>query len=292
MRASSEHSDIHILDFTMNEVQEKIMALITDGNLTQLIPTVEHAIQQDQLPSTTILLQTAIQSMQLDILQYLLTRLLSPKKDEHDSEQGKKNQKETLDRAVILETLTPERVPAFELLCRHNPSLQTMQLGHLGPPLAWAILGNNLRLASFLLANGVDPNECQINHRAAVAAAAGLGTCEMMELLLDHGAVITGTDSLFAAVRSQRVDMLTLLVEKRKVANINDIQPADRQKGLTPGPVLHLAIRRKYKRMVRVLIEVFHADPLVKDKEGKTAVAWAVDVQDPELMNLCHVDER
>lgn len=120
----------------MNEVQKRIMALITDGNLIQLIPTVESAIQQDQLPSTTILLQTAIQAMQLDILQYLLTRLVLPEKDQNDNEKGEKHQKEALDRAVILETLTSERVPAFELLCRHNPSLQTMQLGHLGAPLA------------------------------------------------------------------------------------------------------------------------------------------------------------
>lgn len=113
-----------------------------------------------------------------------------------------------------------------------------------------------------------------------------------MELLLDYGAVIAGTDTLFAAVRNQRVDMLTLLVERRKAANINDIQPADCEKGLTPGPVLHLAIRRKYRQMVRLLIERFHADPLVKDKEGKTAVAWAVDVQDLEFMKYVSTWKR
>ena len=64
------------------------------------------------------------------------------------------------------------RLPALELLCRHDPSLLTMQLDHLGAPLAWVILSDNLRLVSFLLANRVDPNETQINHRSAVVAAA------------------------------------------------------------------------------------------------------------------------
>ena len=126
-----------------------------------------------------------------------------------------------------------------------------MQLGHLGTPLAWAIIGDNLRLASFLLSNGVDPNASQVHYRPAVVAAAGHGSCDMMELLLNHGAVIAGTDALFAAVRNQRIDMLNHLVKIRKAANVNDIQPAHSEKGLTPGPVLHLAIRRKYRQMVR-----------------------------------------
>ncbi|KAF7177626.1 hypothetical protein CNMCM7691_005987 [Aspergillus felis] len=268
----------------MDDIQKTIITLITNGNLTQLIPTIETALQQHQIPPTTILLQTAIQSMQLDVLQYLLTRLLPCEEDEDNKGNGAKNQIGALNRAVILDTLTSERVPAFELLCRYDPSLRTMQLGHLGAPLAWAIVGDNLRLASFLLANGVDPNETEINYRPAVVAAAGHRSCAMMELLLDHGAAIAGTDALFAAVRNQRIDMLTLLVERRKVADINAIQPADLETDLTPGPVLHLAIRRKYRRMVRVLIERFHADPLAQDLQGKTAVAWAMDVKDPEIM--------
>ena len=175
--------------------------------------------------------------MQLDILQYLLTWLFQSENDENHNEAGDKCGTGTLDRAVILETLTCERVPAFELLCQHDPSLQTMQLGHLGTPLAWAILAGNLRLASFLLSNGVDPNESQIQYRPAVVAAAGHGSCDVMELLLDHGAVIAGTDALFAAVRNQRIDMLNLLVKLRRAANINDIQPVRGEKDLTPGPV-------------------------------------------------------
>lgn len=266
----------------MGKAQKRI--IFRDGNLNHLIPAVESAVQQNQLPSNTILLQAAIQTMQLNILQYLLTRLSLSENDQNRNETKKKCQTGTLDRAVILETLTSERVPAFELLCRHNPSLQTMQLGHLGTPLAWAILGGNLRLASYLLSNGVDPNESQIHYCPAVLAAAGHGSCDMMELLLNHGAVIAGTDAPFAAVHNQRIDMLNHLVKLRKAANINDTQPARSERGLTPGPVLHLAIRRKYRQMVRVLIEEFHADPLVKDEEGKTAVMWAEDPQDSELI--------
>lgn len=276
----------------MDDFQEKIIPLITDGNLTQLIPLIETALQQHQIPPTTILLQTAIQAMQLDVLQYLLTQLFPHKGDEDNNGNGKKSPFRTLDRAVILEALTSERVPAFELLCRHDPSLLTMPLGHWGPPLAWAVLGDHLRLASFLLANGVDPNETQLNHRPVVEGAARVGSCAMMELLLDHGGTIEGTGALFAAVCHQRIDMLTLLVEKRKMTNINAIQPANENQRLTAGPVLHLAIRKKYRPIVRVLIERFHADPLAQDPEGKTAVAWAVDVGDPEIMKVCRCGRK
>jgi hypothetical protein len=267
--------------------EEKIIPLITDGNLAQLIPTIETALQQHQVLPTAVLFKAAIQAMQLDVLQYLLTRLLPDKEDRDNIEKGKQNHLRTFYRAVILEAVIPDRVPAFELLCRHDPSLPTMHLGHPGAPIAWAVLGDNLPLVSFLLANGVDPNEAQVNYWPAVAVVAGHRPCAMMELLLDPGAAIAGTDALFAAVRNRRVDMLTLLLERRKVANINAIQPGNWPTDLTPGPVLHLAIRTKNRQMVRVLIERFHADPLARDSEGKTAVAWAVDVKDPEIMKLC-----
>jgi hypothetical protein len=80
--------------------------------------------------------------------------------------------------------------------------------------------------------------------------------------------------------------MLTLLVERRKAADINAIQPAYGERDLTPGPVLHLAIRRKYRQMVRVLIDRFHANRLAQDLEGKSAVAWAVDVKDLEGIRM------
>ena len=38
--------------------------------------------------------------------------------------------------------------------------------------------------------------------------------------------------------------------------------------------------------MVRVLIESFHVDPLIKDEEGKTAVLWAMDSHDSELVKM------
>ncbi|RHZ51676.1 ankyrin repeat domain-containing protein [Aspergillus thermomutatus] len=268
-----------------NNMQDKIISFITEGNLSQLIPAIETALQQHQLPPTAILLQTAIQTMQLGVLQYLLPRLFP--RDEKKQTSGQKSPLAMLDRAVILETLSPERVPAFELLCRHDPSLRTVHLGHMGPPLAWAILGNNLRLASFLLADGVDSADCQVNYQPAVVAAAGSASCAMMGLLLDHGAVVEGTDALFAAVRNHRVDMLALLVEKRKAADINAVQPAVRERGLTPGPVLHLAIRRRDRAMVRVLMQRFHADPLAEDSEGKTAIDWAVEATDEEILDMC-----
>ncbi|KAJ5778990.1 hypothetical protein N7457_006710 [Penicillium paradoxum] len=263
-----------------NTIHERIISLVKDGNLTDLIPAIETAIQQHHLPSTAIL-QAAIQTMQLEVLEYLLPRLFP-----HD-ETGRKTPLANLDRIVILDSLSPERVPAFKLLFRHDPSLCTMYLGHMGPPLAWAVLGNNFPLVSFLLANGADPTQCQINHRPAVAVVAAIGSCDMMELLVDHGAALKGTGVLFAAVRNHRTDMIALLVEKRKLVDINAVQPVGQERGLSPGPVLHLAIRRRDERMTRLLQQRFHADPMAKDSDGKTAVDWAMEIKDEGILDIC-----
>jgi hypothetical protein len=54
--------------------------------------------------------------MQLDGLQYLLTRLSPKNRNKDYNGKGKEKPLGTLDRAVILERLTS--VPGFELLCR------------------------------------------------------------------------------------------------------------------------------------------------------------------------------
>ncbi|OJJ50284.1 hypothetical protein ASPZODRAFT_157198 [Penicilliopsis zonata CBS 506.65] len=205
--------------------QEKIISLIKDGDLSRLIPTLEGVLQkqEEQLTSTTdptILLQTAIQAMQLDVLDYLLTLFFA-----QEGGKPKEGHLRLLGRVVILEALDRDRVPVFELLCRHDPALQTMYVGHTGPPLAWAAKFENLALVSFLLARGVEPNKTQIDHRPAVSIVAGWGSCAVMELLLDHGAVVSGTDALFNAAFQRRIDMLALLLETRKAADINSIQP-------------------------------------------------------------------
>lgn len=69
------------------------------------------------------------------------------------------------------------------------------------------------------------------------------------------------------------------------------IQPVERSEGpegseevgLTPGPVLHLAVQARNKAMVRLLVTMFGADPLVKDQSGRTAVDWARCIDDPAI---------
>ena len=95
----------------------------------------------------------------------------------------------------------------------------------------------------------------------------------MLKLLLKHGAPINGIYTVYQAMESGSVDMLSFLMSKKDV-DINMVQPVEKNEELVPGPVLHLVVQARNKKIIRVLVKKFGADPLVKDQCGKTAVDW------------------
>ena len=133
----------------------------------------------------------------------------------------------------------------------------------------------------------------QLAHRPTIEQAAYLGKYEMTELLLKHGSQINGTKTLFMAMQSGSVGMLSLLM-RNTGGDINMIQPVEWSEGpeeseeveLTPGPVLHLAVQTRNAARVHALIAKFGADPLVKDQSGRTAVDWARCIDDPAIACL------
>lgn len=117
------------------------------------------------------------------------------------------------------------------------------------------------------------------------------GMFEMVQLFMEHGARINGTNALFMAVDDGRVDMLRFLVNKKGV-DINMIQQGEWLEELSPGPVLHLAVQTRNSKMVRILVKELGADPLVKDQSGKTAVEWARCIGDTGILKVLDPTHR
>lgn len=229
-----------------------------------------------------MLLQTSIESMNLNVMRYLLDTY-------------KPDSKSPLFRdKVSLESVGLGKTEAFKILTAYHPSILTWDLSHFGDALGHAVLANNFPLAHFILEDaGCDPNKSQLAHRPTIEQAAYFEKYEMMELLLKHGAQINGTKTLYKAMQSGSVSLLSLLMSNTG-GDINMIQPVEWSEGseesdeveLTPGPVLHLAVQTRNTAMVHALVAKFGADPLVKDQSGRTAVDWARCIDDPAIDRL------
>lgn len=64
---------------------------------------------------------------------------------------------------------------------------------------------------------GRDPNESQLFYQPTIECAVYSGRYEMIELLLKHGAQINNTSTLYEAMQSGSVDMLSFLMSKKVV---------------------------------------------------------------------------
>ena len=229
-----------------------------------------------------LLLQTSIESMNLNVMRYLLDTYKPDSKSPLFRDKGS------------LESVGLGKTEAFKILTAYHPSILTWDLSHFGDALGHAVLANNFPLAHFILEDaGCDPNKSQLAHRPTIEQAAYFEKYEMMELLLKHGAQINGTKTLYKAMQNGSVSMLSLLMSNTG-GDINMIQPVEWSEGseeseeveLTPGPVLHLAVQTRNTAMAHALVAKFGADPLVKDQSGRTAVDWTRCIDDPAINRL------
>lgn len=93
------------------------------------------------------------------------------------------------------------------------------------------VLGNaathdNLTIARFCLQHGADPNRNKVEeYMSVVGATAELGHLEMVQLLLNHGAVLHGSGASVLAGEKGQKDMVKLLLAKG--ADINEMGVED-----------------------------------------------------------------
>ena len=230
----------------------------------------------------TMFLQMSIESMNLNVMHYLLDTYKPDSKSPLFCDK------------VSLASVGLGKTEAFKILTAYYPSILPWDLSHFSDVRGHAVLANNLPLAHFILKEaGCDLNRSQLAYQPTIEHTAYFGKYEMMQLLLKHGAQINGTKTLYNAMQCGSVDMLSLLISNTG-GDINMIQPVEWSKGpgkseeleLTPGPVLHLAVQTRNMAMVHALVAKFGADPLIMDQSGKTAVDWARCIDDHAIDKL------
>lgn len=191
-------------------------------------------------------------------------------------------------------------VEYYKLLWEANPDILTAHFGHMGNAGGLVILARCAPTLAFMLEKGLDPDSPEFNSKPAIHVAASEGYLEIVTMLLDHGANIKQTNSLAEAQDEGQLDVLKFLVEKGGM----DVNMAQKKVNDSPGydsdedddpdvaeaakasPVLHLAIAKGQREVVRFLLQELNADATVTDGKGRTALQVAQKKKDKKILEL------
>ncbi|CAF0736281.1 unnamed protein product [Didymodactylos carnosus] len=155
-------------------------------------------------------------------------------------------------------------------------------------PLMSAINSGSRENVKLLLAHGAKIDCDFTNGLTLIADAMAVNDKELVSLLIENGARVTGSTSesildsanlmryplLHYAIDDGQEEMVRILVEKGK-APLNTLD----QSGWSP---LHVASGHGYLEIVRLLVDK-GADINVKDKDGNTPLAWARKMEAREV---------
>jgi ankyrin repeat protein len=182
--------------------------------------------------------------------------------------------------ATVVPDDEDQEIQRIQAMIRNSPDLINASSGEGKPaPLGTAAYKGQLRVATFLLANGADVN-FKVNDWTPLFFAAANGHRAIVELLLAKGADVNTRDSFdktplhLAAERGFQSVAEALLAGKAEVNARNKDQE-------TP---LHLAARKGHTAMVAFLL-VHQAEPNAQSKSGQTPVSLAAQAGDSETLN-------
>ena len=170
----------------------------------------------------------------------------------------------------------------FRIFVETWPEVVKLDMGHLGNPLAYAVVKDQLQLTQFLLDEGADPNLRCLAHTGSghyLRQSVKSSSLNITETLLQHGARIQFSGAIQEAAKLGRVDVLELLLKNG--ANVNETLPADvgflirdkRYQQASESP-LHIAALHDQIYSVRWLL-AHGANPNVTDAQGRTPVMIA-----------------
>ena len=178
---------------------------------------------------------------------------------------------------VISALLDDKTLPCFQLLISHGLDINC-NLDRLGTFLILAVKRNSSTQVSWCLSHGADPNLGAYAHVwSALGVAAEFGAdLKIVEMLLDNGVRLNGSDGLQAAAERGRIDMVELLLDRG--APIDEIGFAgaagSEVKRENARSALHLAAEKGHIEIVKLLLER-GADPHVRDLQGRTPLERA-----------------
>ena len=177
--------------------------------------------------------------------------------------------------------------PAYRFLVESNFVDVDREVYHMTGSMLGVIAGKSRQkrhsLMEYLLPKGASPNQDVDMHGGmyALTAAAGDSDLEMLTLLLDHGAVISGSGALILAALCGTEENVKCLLSRG--ANVNEMvhlsvhaSDQDRLWSEKLAAPLHMAVQENRIGVIDLLLES-GADLKLKDGKGRTAAEIAAE---------------
>ncbi|OAB82119.1 hypothetical protein WSTR_02155 [Wolbachia endosymbiont of Laodelphax striatellus] len=157
-------------------------------------------------------------------------------------------------------------------------------------PLSIAVSKQDLKMMSFLIENGADVNIEDFFRVPPIYYAVTKGTTEMIELLIDKKASISGYFSYAGekrtlvgwAIDENSPEKVEVLLKHGASPNSKFDFYDDSQ-----DSCLHAAIRRDYKKIVELLVK-YKANVNVQNERGETPIYLAISSKRPKIIKLLY----
>lgn len=225
--------------------------------------------------------RSAISNDQSNLLQEMLADAVSRDAAQQDSAQTE----------ALLSMAAPNGKNALMVACK-NGDLELVRRMVLlgasvkartltgGTPLMFAVLGNHIPVADWLLSEGADLNAKGSNGWSSATIAGAKGFDQMLAWLVEAGASVDEPDvyrftPLMRAVDNTHLQAATLLLEKGNV-NVNHTDESG-------NSALHFAVANAQHEMVSLLL-TFGASPKQANRDGITPLQMAS--KKPQLLAL------
>ncbi|OAM06227.1 MAG: hypothetical protein TV41_06310 [Wolbachia endosymbiont of Dactylopius coccus] len=157
-------------------------------------------------------------------------------------------------------------------------------------PLSIAVSNRDLEMMNFLIENGADVNIEDYFRMPPIYYAVTKGTTEMIELLINKKASISG----YFSYAGEKRTLVGWAIDKNSPEKVEVLL----KHGASPNgkfdllaysqnSCLHAAIEKNYSRIVELLIE-YRADVNVKNEQGQTPIYLAIRSKRPEMIKLLY----
>ena len=251
---------------------ERVNRIAFTMSFSSLSPELISSVEADDLECLSQLLQThpssdvatlniilalAIQHNSLSAVTFLISLGSSP-----------------LSHPALTALLSPDTFPTFQHLVTSGVLDINTNLDRLGTFLVLSVKLNNQEHVEFCLKYGANPDLGLYAHIwSPLATGANFGASpRIIELLLNAGASLEGSDALQTAAEKGRADLVRMLLEKgAKVDTLGFLDCAIESRAEEAGSALHFAVDRKCSNweVVKLLLEN-GADVSLRDMKGRT----------------------
>lgn len=252
------------------DVEEQLTAAASSGDVDQLANLAKTVESLSSKTVQTLFREAASQS-QLPVIEYLLVQFPSV----------------PLNEDTIRTAIYTGSIPLFSALIERDPSIVRMQFDMRGTPLIVACMAKKpLDFLRFLLEAGADPNQDPDTTTFPLALVGAFYTdTGAVDLLLEHGAKLEGSEALSSATQLGNEVMIRYFLQRGAKPD------TDVSEGRAPrDPPVHLAVKKARVGVLKILLD-YGADVSVVDSKGKTLREVAVELEErgqdmSEIMEL------